>query len=153
MVIQIDTREKQRAITKITAYFDESGIKHISSKLYVGDYMNLDNPKTIVDRKQNLNELAGNVCQDKKRYIGEIKKAHDAGIKLIFLVEHSRNINTLEDVRHWKNPRLKVSPMAMSGERLYKVLSVLQDIYGVEYRFCQKSETGKTIAELLAVGK
>ena len=61
MVIQIDTREKARAITKIVSYFDEKQIKHISSKLYVGDYMNLENPKLIVDRKQSLLELANNV--------------------------------------------------------------------------------------------
>lgn len=149
MVIQIDTREKARAITKIVSYFDEKQIKHISSKLYVGDYMNLENPKLIVDRKQNLLELANNVCQDRKRYVSEIKKACEAGIKLIFLVEHSRNIKTLEDVQKWINPRLKNSPMAVSGERLHKILSVFQNTYGVEYRFCQKDETGKRIIELL----
>lgn len=152
MIIQIDTREKARAITKILAYFDEKQIKHISSKLYVGDYMNLENPKLIIDRKQNLLELANNVCQDRKRYVSEIKKACEAEIKLIFLVEHSKNIKTLEDVRKWINPRLKTSPMAVSGERLYKILSVLQNTYGVEYRFCQKNETGKIIAELLRGG-
>lgn len=149
MVIQIDTREKARAISKIIAYFDDMHIKHISSKLYVGDYMSLENPKIIIDRKQNLLELAANVCQDRKRYVGEIKKACGAEIKLIFLIEHSRNIKTLEDVREWKNPRLKVSPMAVSGERLYKILSMLRDTYGVEYIFCQKGETGKRIIELL----
>lgn len=149
MVIQIDTKEKARAITKIVSYFDEKQIKHISSKLYVGDYMNFENPKLIVDRKQDLLELAKNVCQDKKRYVSEMKRACEVGIKLIFLVEHSRNIKTLEDVQKWVNPRLKKSPMAVSGERLYKILSVFQNTYGVEYRFCQKDETGKRIIELL----
>lgn len=149
MVIQIDTREKARAITKIVSYFDKNNINHISSKLYVGDYMSLDNPKTVVDRKQNLLEVANNVCQDRKRYVSEIKKACAAGIKLIFLIEHSKNIKTLEDVKYWVNPRLKTSPMAVSGERLYKILSVLENTYGVKYCFCQKSETGERIIELL----
>lgn len=149
MIIQIDTREKARAITKIVAYFDEKGIKHISSKLYVGDYMNLSNPKIIIDRKQNLLEMVSNVCQDRKRYVNEIKKACEAEIKLIFLIEHSKNIKSFEDVRLWVNPRLKNSPMAISGERLYKILSMLKSTYDVDFVFCQKDETGKKIIELL----
>ena len=44
MVIQIDSREKARAITKIVETFDQHRIKHPVSKLMVGDYMNYDNP-------------------------------------------------------------------------------------------------------------
>ena len=54
MVIQIDSREKARAIKKIVEEFDRKGIKHPVSKLMVGDYMNYDNPRLIIDRKQNL---------------------------------------------------------------------------------------------------
>ena len=150
MTIQIDTREKQRAITKIIQTFDDREVRHISSKLYVGDYMNLKNPMVIVDRKQNLSEVVQNVCQGHKRFIAEIKKAREAGIQLIFLVEHGGAIRTLRDVQDWYNPRLKVSPMAMSGDRLYKVLSTLQKTYGVEFQFCKKCDTGKRILELLS---
>ena len=48
MDIQIDTREKQRAIRKIIKTFDENGVKHFSSKLLVGDYMSLDNPGSLL---------------------------------------------------------------------------------------------------------
>lgn len=68
MDIQIDTREKQRAIRKIIKTFDDNGVKHFSSKLLVGDYMSLDNPRLIIDRKQNLQELCGNVCQQHERF-------------------------------------------------------------------------------------
>lgn len=68
MDIQIDTREKQRAIRKILKTFDDNGVKHFSSKLLVGDYMSLDNPRLIIDRKQNLQELCGNVCQQHERF-------------------------------------------------------------------------------------
>ena len=54
MIIQIDSREKAKAIQKIIEEFDRQGIKHPVSKLMVGDYMNYDNPRVIVDRKQNL---------------------------------------------------------------------------------------------------
>jgi len=104
--IQIDSREKAKAIKKILAEFDKQGIKHCSSKLFVGDYMSLDNPRLIVDRKQNLTEVCGNVTQQHKRFAAEMLRAKEMGIKLIFLVEHSQFIKTLEDVKEWKNPRI-----------------------------------------------
>lgn len=149
MVIQIDSREKQKAIKSIVSEFDRNGIKHISSKLYVGDYMNLEKPTTIIDRKQNLFEVANNVCQDHARFRKELIKATDAGIHLIFLVEHGYGIDCLEDVQNWQNPRLKESPLAVSGERLYKILSTMKNTYDFDIEFCQKKDTGKRIIEIL----
>lgn len=105
MDIQIDTREKQRAIRKILKTFDDNGVKHFSSKLLVGDYMSLDNPRLIIDRKQNLQELCGNVCQQHERFKRELLKAINAGIQLVILVEHGPDIQSLEDVWFWENPR------------------------------------------------
>ena len=62
MTVIIDTREKARAIRKIISTFDRCGVPHVSSKLWVGDYARLDSQLTVIDRKQNLNELAGNIC-------------------------------------------------------------------------------------------
>lgn len=149
MTIQVDTREKARAIEGIIKEFDKQGVTHFSSKLYVGDYVNLENSFSVVDRKQNLLEVCSNVCQQHKRFVNEIKRAKAAGIKIIFLVEHGENIKSLEDVKNWVNPRLKESPLAVSGERLYKILSTLERTYGVEFRFCDKRNTGKRIIEIL----
>jgi ERCC4-type nuclease len=149
MIIQIDSREKAKAIQKIIDCFEKNKIKHFSSKLPVGDYMNLDNPRIIVDRKQNLNELCNNVCQDHKRFTGELERANEIGIKLIILCEHGGNIKTLSDVNAWNNPRLKVSPLAVSGQRLFKILYTLNKKYGTEFIFCNKFQTGKRIIELL----
>lgn len=98
MDIQIDSREKARAIRKIVKTFDDNGVKHFSSKLLVGDYMSLDNPRLIIDRKQNLQELCGNVCQQHERFKRELLKAMDAGIQLIILIEHGKDIKSIEDV-------------------------------------------------------
>lgn len=154
MHVQIDTREKARAITNIVDYFDKNDIHHHSSKLYVGDYMSMDNPRVIIDRKQNLNEVCSNVCQQHKRFTDELIRAKEAGIHIIILIEHSARIKTLEDVREWNNPRCKDHPLAMSGERLYKVLATMQnsDKYDVEFRFCDKKSTGKVIANILGGG-
>lgn len=151
-VIQIDSREKARAIQKIIADFDKQGITHFVSKVPCGDYMSLDNARFCIDRKQNLLELCGNVCQQHERFINELKRANTLGIKLVFLVEHSRGIKTLEDVQNWKNPRLKESKYAVSGEKLYKTLSTLERKYNTKFYFCDKSNTGKRIIELLSAG-
>lgn len=149
MTIQIDSREKARAITKIINTFDKNGIKHFVSKLYTGDYMSLDNPRLIVDRKQNLNEVCSNVCQDHERFVDVLNRANELGIRLVFLVEHSQNIKTLDDVKEWVNPRLKESPLAVSGERLYKILSTMEKTYNTKFLFCDKQHTGERIIKIL----
>ncbi len=151
MTIQIDTREKQRAVKQIISHFDKHGIKHYPSKLYVGDYMNLDNPRVIIDRKQNLSEIYTNVCQGHKRFCAELKRAQDMGIKIIILCEHGFGIKSLDDVKNWYNPRLDKTPYAWDGERLFKVLSTIKDKYGIDYVFCEKRETGAKIVEILGV--
>lgn len=149
MIIQVDTREKAKAIRQIMRTFDAQGIKHVTSKLYVGDYMNMDNPHLVVDRKQNLLEVSNNVCQDHERFRAELKRAAECEIKVIVLVEHGEGIASLEDVIFWQNPRLATSPKAMTGERLYKILRTLQRKYGCEFAFCEKKDTGKEIIKWL----
>lgn len=152
MQVQIDTREKQRVIKPILDEFERQGIKTVSSKLYVGDYMSFDNPRLIIDRKHDLAELCGNVCQQHKRFIAEIERANEANIKLIFLCEHGRGIRTLSDVNKWYNPRLKTSKLALNGQRLFKILYTIHKKYDVEFLFCERNETGKKIVEILGAG-
>lgn len=160
MIIQIDSREKARAIQKIIEEFDRQGIKHPVSKLMVGDYMNYDNPRVIVDRKQNLTEICSNVCQDHDRFRRELILAKENGIQLIILCEHGKDIQSLEDVIFWKNPRSEkrkkidgkwqtVQTKAINGEVLFKILTTIQEKYGVQFEFCEKCDTGKRIIDLL----
>ena len=164
MLIMVDTREKQRAIRKILKGFDERNIQYVSSKLYVGDYMSLDNPRLIIDRKQNLQELCGNVCQQHERFKKELIKAIQANIQLIVLIEHGPDVQSLEDVYFWKNPRKHevrwrvvngkrekyiVSAKAVDGNQLYKSLCTIRDRYNVRFELCEKKDTGKKIIELL----
>ena len=167
MDIQIDSREKAKAIKKIIKTFDEEDVKHFSSKLLVGDYMSLDNPRLIIDRKQNLQELCGNVCQQHERFKRELLKAMDAGIQLVILVEHGSDIRCLEDVYFWQNPRKHefrwknvngkkekyvVSAKAVDGKQLYKSLCTIRDRYNVRFEFCEKKDTGKEIIRILSMG-
>lgn len=165
MIIQVDSREKPKAITKILSEFEKQGIKYISSKLYIADYMSYDNPRLVIDRKQNLAELCGNACQQHKRFRDELLRAQENGIKLIILCEHGGEVKTLEDVHKWQNPRRKqriynttvgrwieYETNAMTGEKLQKVLTTMQEKYGCEFLFCNKEDTGKRIIEILSGG-
>lgn len=160
MIIQIDSREKSKAIQKIIAEFDSRGIKHPVSKLMVGDYMNYDNPRLIIDRKQNLLEICTNVCQDHDRFRKELILAQENEIQLIILCEHGDGIETLEDVIFWENPRREmkrkvdgkwetIKTKAITGERLYKIMRTLESKYGVKFEFCTKEETGAKIVKIL----
>lgn len=151
MKIIMDTREKPCAVGKILREFDKQGIEIIRQKLDVGDYM-VDGDNSIsVDRKQNLSELACNVTTDHERFKAEMLRAMKNGTKLIILCEHGPSMACLEDVKGWKNPRLKYSPCATTGERLHKVLQTMAARYEVEFLFCTKGQTGKKIIELLGV--
>ena len=149
ITIQCDTREHSGQIARMEQQFDALGVKHFRSKLYCGDYQSLDNPRLVVDRKKDLQELAGNVCQQHERFRAELIRAQEAGIQIVILCEHGGSIKTLEDVYFWENPRRRTSPGAISGQRLFKVLNTMQEKYGVRFEFCDKRQTGRRIVEIL----
>lgn len=162
LTIFIDSREKARAIKKIVAEFDRQGVVYCTNKLYVGDYMSLDNPRLIIDRKQNLTEMCANICQQHERFRNELVRSQEMGIKLIILIEHGSQIKSIDDVAKWENPRrykrirdkstgqLKtIETKAMKGETLAKIMRTMERKYGCEFRFCDKLSTGKRIIEIL----
>jgi len=164
MTIQVDTREHKKEWERIQSQFDSLGVDYFRSKLYVGDYMNIDRPRIVVDRKKDLLEICGNVCQQHERFKKELIRANDAGIKLIILCEHGEGIEKLSDVYFWHNPRRDdgewimkdghpykqpTSPNATEGSSLYKSLCTIRDKYGVDIVFCDKADTGYQITQLL----
>jgi len=160
MIIQIDSREKQKELNRIIPQIESMGVKWFKSKMYCGDYQSMDNPRLCIDRKKDLQELCGNVCQQHERFRAELIRARELGIKIIILCEHGHGITCLEDVIFWQNPRRKVreyvdgkwqtfETKAMRGEHLYKILSTQMERYGVEFEFCDPGETGRRIVELL----
>lgn len=149
MVIQVDSREQK--YEHVTRYFDSQGIKWVKSKCVVGDYVNLENPMVVIDRKKDLQEVAGNVCQQHDRFVRELELARDLGYRLIVLVEEP-SITTLTNVCSWYNFRRRTNPKAIDGKRLYKIMKTMSDKYGFEWQFCKKEECGKRITELLGGG-
>lgn len=153
MIVEIDTREKPQAIKGIIAEFDKQGIKHISTKLYVGDYRCIDNPLYIIDRKHNIAELASNATHGHDRFKRELLRLDGIGGKMVVLVEQNRfkdvsgewvTVKDIVDLLGWKNPYGTID-----GITVYKVLSAWEHKHNVEFKFCNRSQTGKRIIDLL----
>lgn len=99
-----------------------------------------------IDTKKSLVEVCGNICSKQhERFKEELKKADG---RLILLIEEPE-IETLEDVWWWDNPRLKINPRAIKGTALYKSLCTIRDEYRVDIRFCNRKDTGKEIIKIL----
>ena len=168
MQVQVDTREHKSEWERIQKQFDALRVQYFRSKLYVGDYQSLDNPRLVIDRKKDLNELCGNVCSKQhERFTAELRRAIQQNIKIVILVEHGEDVKSLEDVYFWENPRkheviwktvngkrVKTvrSAKAIDGMQLYKSLCTIRDRYNVDFEFCTKEETGKRIVEILGGG-
>jgi ERCC4-type nuclease len=146
-VLIVDSREQK--CEHINQFMEQHGIKTVRSKLYCGDYALLENQTVCIDRKAALGELANNLTSQHERFRAEMVRAQGVGIKLIFLIEHSVNVKSLDDVRNWVNPRLKTSPKAITGARMAAIMETMAQKYGVEFMFCAKKDTGRIICEIL----
>jgi hypothetical protein len=143
-LIICDTREKGNK--KILEYFDKVGQDYIVSKLDSGDYMKFKDYTTIIDKKDGLLELAGNLChtQEHERIKREIARARELGCEnFIFLIQDNK-IKSLEDIKNWTSKHTKVR-----GETLLKIMTTMKEKYGVRFIVCEKKKMGEMIINLL----
>ena len=144
-MILVDSREKKNQ--HILDYFATNGIAYTVQKLSTGDYMNTDRPNLTIDRKQNLEELSGNICTADNRFWREVRRSHEEGLRMIVLIEHGGRIRSMNDVPEWKSKFTRVT-----GQRLFQQMLRIHMAYGVEFLFCDKNETGRRVLELLRDG-
>ena len=148
----IDTREKPKAIETILNQFDEAGIRYERTKLLFGDYMDYNRPQIVVDRKQNIAELAKNCTVEAERFKKELERAQRANSRLVILVEQNRykdretwiQVRDISDLMLWSNPHTTIR-----GEKVFRVLSAWINKYDIEVRFCDKRVTGRKILEII----
>ena len=148
----VDSREKPKAIERTLQYFSDHGIEYEVSKLLFGDYMDWNRPGVVVDRKQNIAELAKNCTVEHERFRREMEKARKAGAELVVLVEQNRykdrgewgEVDSIEDLLRWSSPHTMVR-----GEKVYRVLASWTAKYPLRVEFCDKRSTGRRIAEIL----
>lgn len=169
MTIIQDTRERTNKHKHVLDGFNQLGISVVRSKLFVGDYTRIDNMSVCVDTKKDLSEVYCNLISDHKRFVNECKAAFSANVRLVILVEQS-GISSVQDVAAWRNPRVtkweklrdahrqgkrmkeQLSPYPpVSSERLCKAMQTIAERYHIEWRFCDKADTARTICEILGI--
>ena len=142
-----DSRQKAEKHETKHRFFDSFHINVVRSKLAFGDYALP--PAVAVDTKQNIQEIAGNMCgsaKEKKRFREECKLARDCGSKLIILIEDER-VRSVEDL-YGKSIWL-MSGHPIKGDQLAKAMAVMHERYGVDFLFCGPEQSGETIMKLL----
>ena len=151
-LLLIDTREKPKAIQGIIKTVDEARIPHASTKLLFGDYMDYNRPSIVIDRKQNIAELAKNCTWEHDRFRAELERAKAANARLIILVEQNRykdrdkwiHVESIEDIMLWTNPHTTIR-----GEKVFRILRAWMSKYDIDVQFCDKRQTGRRILEII----
>ena len=147
-IIIVDTREKGNK--KILEHFDKVGQDYIVSKLDAGDYMLFKQYNTIIDKKDGLLELAGNLCNSSEhaRINREIERAKELGCEnFIFLIQENK-IKTTKDIANWSSPYTKVK-----GATLLKIMNTMKSKYNIRFIICEKKKMGDMIIKLLGGNK
>lgn len=155
-LIVVDSREKPKAITNILDYFDRHGIAHVTSKMLFGDYMDYNRPWLVIDRKQNIAELAKNCTAEHERFRNELELAKRTAARLVILVEENRykdreewvKVTNIADLLRWSSKHTQVR-----GEKVYRVLASWSAKYPITVVFCDKRSTGRMITKILYEGE
>ena len=107
MQILIDTREKKNA--HIVTSLEGRKCPFSAHKLDYGDYtctydsgenkaVSIENV-VVVERKANLDELAGNITKGRERFEREFLRAKEAGAKVFLMIE-SGNYDAIQEHRY-----------------------------------------------------
>ena len=105
MILLEDTRNQVGKHKNVSRYCQENNIEIVRTKLVVGDYMLPLTSGISIDTKADLNEILNNITQ--KRFRNELLLSKKVGIHLIILIEHSKDITCIDDIKNWKNQRLE----------------------------------------------
>lgn len=149
--VLIDTREQRTEASE--RRYKAFGCPYQRAKLDYGDYSaqcEIDGvplydinhsvkSKTVVERKMNLDELAGCFGRERKRFEREFQRAKEAGARIYLLVEDA----TWENIINHRY-RSKLNPAAFLASIL-----AWQVRYDMKVIFCKRETSGKMIREIL----
>jgi ERCC4-type nuclease len=142
LTVICDSREQVNA--HVTGYLDSKKIPHTTRKLDIGDYsamlgnMTLEH-SIVIERKANLDELAGNFTADRQRFEDEFTRAKADGMRIYLLIENA----TWSDIL-LHNYRSKLTPKSLIASLLS-----WQARFNITIIFCKPAETGQIIHGIL----
>lgn len=142
LTIIVDSREQVNA--GILGYLDSKKIPHITRKLDTGDYSAMIGDMTlerdvVIEKKNGLDEIAGNFTADRQRFEDEFIRAKSEGLKVFLLIE---NASWSDIFLH--NYRSKLEPKSLIASLLS-----WQVRFNITIVFCKPSETGQIIHGIL----
>lgn len=148
MLIIEDTRQKDGKHQQKHIGFEDLGVELLRCKLPFGDYALP--PRISVDTKENLEEIAGNLCGSKKerdRFIRECKAAAAAGCQLVIMVEteHDGSLLDLGGIRLGNG-------MTVTGMQLHRAMTAVAGRYGVRFVLVRPEDAAKEIMRILEGG-
>ena len=148
-IIIEDTRQKDGKHQQKHIGFDNLGVDLLRCKLPFGDYALP--PEVSVDTKENLEEIAGNLCgsmKERDRFIRECKAAAAAGCQLVIMVEteHDGSLLDLGDIRIG-------SGKVVTGLQLYRAMTAVSGRYGVRFVLVRPEDAAGEIVKLLQEGR
>lgn len=142
MRVQIDSREQKNE--HIEKYFDEQGVKHFRSKLYVGDYCDFENPSVIVERKGSLNEWAGNCGHGHDRFHNELERLDELGGVMYVVIEELDNEKNV--AKYEKRNKGKAH---MKWGTVKKIMATWQSKHNIRFVFVEKENSAEMIYNIL----
>lgn len=142
LVVICDTREQSNI--HLTSWLDQHHVQHKNRALETGDYSVMLGDTTfedevVVERKANLDEIAGNFTSGRERFEREMIRAKAGGIKVFLIVENA----TWTDI-FLHNYRSRLEPKS-----LFASLMSWQAEYNLTVIFCKPSETAQILYSTL----
>lgn len=145
MIILVDSREHPSK--QAQKRYESFSSPYRRQKLDYGDYscsFTLDGHEVripvAIERKASLEELSGNLIQEKERFEREFKRAMDAGARMYLLIEEG-NMEKIYNGRY----RTKVHPNAYKSS-LWAIISRYKLSGPI---FCKAETSGKVIHDIL----
>lgn len=142
LTIIIDSREQVNF--HLTSWFDSKGIKHITRALETGDYSAMLDGETFedevaIERKANLDEIAGNFTTGRERFEREMIRAKANGIKVFLIIENAS----------WHDIMLHNYRSQLKPQSLMASLLSWQVRYNITIMFCRPEETAQLMYSTL----
>lgn len=142
LTIIADSREQVNG--EIVGYFDKHKIPHLTRKLDTADYSAMLGDMTLewdvaIERKANIDEIAGNFTADRQRFEDEFTRAKASGLKVFLIIENC----TWSDI-FLHNYRSKLKPQS-----LIAALFAWQVRFNITIIFCKPNESGQIIHGIL----
>ena len=168
-MIYEDTRQQAGKHETKHKWWDAHGVDVERKKLDFGDYVS-DSSNISVDTKRSISEVAMDVGRDHDRFVREMRRASDAGYRLVILIEVGNPYTRVSDVARWVSVACKscaarrsggCDPLTtrcrqhrfkpMQGPSVMRSMRTMEDHYGCHFELCRPSAAAKRICEILGV--